>query len=135
MTNIYLQQGVENATTTARHGADDAKKFMTTTSLQVNHLLVTNYDELSTHLGDMLSGTYNSLWIGNTGGVIWFYISLETTDVVINKLEIQANAHSLTQVANFADSLGQIQIDLSRMNEITTGLRVNASQLSDGNYW
>lgn len=57
VTNSYLQQGVENATTTARHGADDTQKFLKTTSLQVNHLLVTNYDELSTHLGDMLSGT------------------------------------------------------------------------------
>lgn len=58
VTNCYLQQGVENATTTARHGADDTRKFLKTTSVQVNHLLVTNYDELSTHLGELLSGTY-----------------------------------------------------------------------------
>lgn len=47
---------MENATTTARHGADDTQKFLKSTSLQVNHLLVTNYDELSVHLRDMLSG-------------------------------------------------------------------------------
>lgn len=59
VTNSYLQQGVENATTTARHGADDAQKFLKSASLQFNHLMVTNYDELSTHLGEMLSGMFS----------------------------------------------------------------------------
>lgn len=53
--------------------------------------------------------------------------------MVINELEVKSNAVSLTQVANFADSLAQIKTDLNRMNNITSGLRVNASQLSDGN--
>ncbi|XP_037044622.1 prominin-like protein isoform X5 [Bradysia coprophila] len=111
VTNSYLQQGVENATTTARHGVDDTQKFMRTTSQEVNHLLVTNYEQLSSHLKEMLS---------------------ETTDVVIDELEIRSKAHSLTQVANFANSIPQIKKDLNRMRDITNNLRLNASQLSDG---
>lgn len=111
VTNSYLQQGVENATTTARHGVEDTQKFLRTTSQQVDHLLVTNYEQLSTHLGDMLN---------------------ETADVVINELETKSKAYSLTQVANFADNIDQIKLDLGRMRNITTHLRLNASQLSDG---
>ncbi|KAG4077541.1 hypothetical protein HA402_002968 [Bradysia odoriphaga] len=111
VTNSYLQQGVENATTTARHGVDDTQKFLRATSQEVNHLLVTNYEQLSSHLKEMLS---------------------ETTDVVIDELEIRSKAHSLTQVANFANSIPQIKIDLNRMRVITNNLRLNASQLSDG---
>ncbi|KAJ6641812.1 Prominin-like protein, partial [Pseudolycoriella hygida] len=87
--------------------------FVTNFYLQhgVNHLLVTNYDELSTNLGYMLS---------------------ETSDVVINQLEVTSNATSLIQVTNFAESLDEIRIDLDRMRTITNGLRLNASQLSDG---
>lgn len=58
---------------------------------------------------------------------------VETADVVIDELEIKSKAHSLTQVANFADNIGQIKLDLNRMRYITNNLRSNASQLSDGN--
>ncbi len=63
-----------------------------------------------------------------------FFAFIETTDVVINELEVASKAQSLTQVANFADNLGQIQEDLARMRTITNNLRLNASQLSDGNF-
>lgn len=54
--------------------------------------------------------------------------------MVINQLEDESKAHSLTQVADFAESLDQIKRDFNRMQVITNGLRVNASQLSDGNF-
>lgn len=38
----------------------------------------------------------------------------------------------MTQLATFVETLPQIEKDLNRMKEITGGLRVNASQLSDG---
>lgn len=56
VTNSYLQQGVENATTTGRHGVDDTQKFLKTTSSELKHLLVTNYNQLSNHLNDSLRG-------------------------------------------------------------------------------
>lgn len=56
-TNYLLQQGIENATTTARYGVSDTQEFLRSTSLQSNHILVKNYDELADHLELMLMGT------------------------------------------------------------------------------
>lgn len=58
-TNYLLQQGIENATTTARLGVSDTQEFLRSTSLQSNHILVKNYDELTDHLELMLMGMYN----------------------------------------------------------------------------
>lgn len=55
-TNYLLQQGIENATTTARYGVSDTQEFLRSTSLQSNHILVKNYDELTDHLELMLMG-------------------------------------------------------------------------------
>lgn len=55
-TNYLLQLGVENATTTARIGVDDTRSFLQVTSLQQNHILVKNYDELTEHLELKLKG-------------------------------------------------------------------------------
>lgn len=52
--------------------------------------------------------------------------------MVITQLKEKSKAVSLTQLATFVDTLPQIENDLQRMKEITSGLRVNASQLSDG---
>lgn len=55
-TNAYLHQGIENATFTAREGVEDTQRFLRTTSVEANHLLNRNYEELSIHLTDMLQG-------------------------------------------------------------------------------
>lgn len=55
-TASYLQQGVENATTSARQGVDDSQRFLKSTSAEANHLLNQNYDELNSHLTLMLKG-------------------------------------------------------------------------------
>lgn len=52
--------------------------------------------------------------------------------MVITQLKEKSKAVSLTQLATFVENLPQIERDLHRMKEITAGLRVNASQLSDG---
>lgn len=57
---------------------------------------------------------------------------LDTADVVITQLKEKSKAVSLTQLATFVETLPQIEQDLHRMKEITNGLRVNATQLSDG---
>lgn len=59
---------------------------------------------------------------------------IDTANVVIDRLEEQSKAISLTQLAVFVETLPKMKTDLSRMKEITNGLRVNASQLSDGMY-
>lgn len=55
-TNYLLQRGIENATTTARYGVSDTQDFLRSASLQSNHILVKNYDELTDHLELMLMG-------------------------------------------------------------------------------
>lgn len=61
-----------------------------------------------------------------------FFFKSDTSKVVIDEFEETSNAISLIQLANFVDSLPLIRNNLNRMKEITNGLRVNASQLSDG---
>lgn len=104
--------------------------------MQVHHMLVTNYDELSVHLGNMLTGMCDFSWYHIKEEcflmIFFFLFCADTTDFVINQLEVTSQAVSLTQVANFAESLDETKIDLERMKTITNGLRVNASQLSDG---
>lgn len=62
-TNYLLQQGIENATTTARYGVADTQEFLRSTSVQSNHILVKNYDELTDHLELMLMGNARSTYI------------------------------------------------------------------------
>lgn len=56
----------------------------------------------------------------------------DTANVVIDRLEEKSKAISLTQLVAFGKTLPRMKEDLARMKEITNGLRVNASQLSDG---
>lgn len=56
----------------------------------------------------------------------------DTAEVVIIQLKEKSKAVSLTQLATFVETLPQIEKDLHRMKDITNGLQVNASQLSDG---
>lgn len=51
-----MQEGIEESTTTARIAAKDTNKFLDTTSKHIDHLLVTNYFELSQHLEKLLKG-------------------------------------------------------------------------------
>ncbi|GAB0098286.1 prominin-like protein [Sergentomyia squamirostris] len=111
VTNSYMQNGVENATISAREGVDDTRLFLKTTSGEINHLLVKNYNELSVHLHQMLN---------------------ETATVTMNRLDEASNAISLTQLNDFVQTLPQVKKNLERLKELTNTLRTNASQLSDG---
>lgn len=56
VTNSYMHDGVQNATTTARQGVEDSQRFLKTTSNEASHLLNQNYNELNNHLTFMLKG-------------------------------------------------------------------------------
>lgn len=56
VSNTYMQYGVENITTSARYGIDDAKLYLDTTSSQIDHVLNENYAELSKNLDTLLGG-------------------------------------------------------------------------------
>ncbi|XP_058457209.1 prominin-like protein isoform X3 [Malaya genurostris] len=110
-TNSYLQHGVENITTSARHGVDDTREFLQTTSRQISQLLDTNYQELSVQLKRTLN---------------------EASDIIIHRLEEESKAEKLTTLNEFIEQLPTIKQDLDRMTLLTKELRVNASQLNDG---
>uniref|UniRef100_A0A6B2E6D3 Putative conserved secreted protein n=1 Tax=Phlebotomus kandelakii TaxID=1109342 RepID=A0A6B2E6D3_9DIPT len=111
VTNSYMQQGVENATVSAREGVGDTRLFLKTTSEEINHLLVRNYNELSHHLHQMLN---------------------ETATVTMTRLDEASNATSLKQLNDFVQTLPQVERNLERLKGLTNDLRTNASQLNDG---
>ncbi|XP_062552385.1 prominin-like protein isoform X5 [Armigeres subalbatus] len=110
-TNSYMQQGVENITTSARYGVDDSREFLQSTSRQISQLLDTNYQELSTQLKQTLN---------------------EASDIIIQRLEEQSKAEKLNALNEFVEQLPAIEKNLERMTQLTRDLRVNASQLNDG---
>lgn len=56
-------------------------------------------------------------------------VLVDTANVVIDRLEEQSKAISLTQLDTFVKTLPKMKADLNRMKEITNVLRVNASTI------
>lgn len=110
-TNSYMQQGVENITTSARYGVDDTREFLQSTSRQISQLLDVNYQELNTELKKTLN---------------------EASDIIIQRLEEESKAEKLNTLNDFVEQLPAIKHNLDRMTLLTRELRVNASQLNDG---
>lgn len=61
-----------------------------------------------------------------------FSLFSDTASFVIDRLEEESKAISVTKLSMFVTALPQMKEDLQRMKYITNGLRINASQLSDG---
>jgi len=112
VTNVTLQHGVENATTSARYAVEDTRTFLKSTSYHIRHLLVNNYGELKESL---------------------FHTLDKTSDTVVNQLDKASNAISLQQLHNIVEALPEIQENLVEMNKITRDMQQKASQLNDGN--
>lgn len=110
-TNSYMQHGVENITTSARHGVGDTREFLQMTSRQISQLLVVNYQELNTELKRTLN---------------------EASDIIIQRLEEESNAEKLNTLNDFVGQLPTIRDNLDRMTQLTKELRITASQLNDG---
>lgn len=110
-TNSYMQEGIDDISTSIRHSRSDTKTFLQTTSEEIYHLLVNNFIELSQQLRQILS---------DTGGIVF------------EDLKEKSKAVSFRHLNEFVDHLPKIEKDLKRMKHITNELRVNASQLSDG---
>uniref|UniRef100_A0AAG5DE06 Prominin-like protein n=1 Tax=Anopheles atroparvus TaxID=41427 RepID=A0AAG5DE06_ANOAO len=111
VTNSYMQHGVENITTSARHGVQDTRLFLQTTSSHIDHLLNKNYQELNTDLKQMLN---------------------DASDNIIKRLEEESNAEKLTTLYEFVGKLPGIRESLQQMKQLTSDLRITASQLNDG---
>ncbi|XP_067648339.1 prominin-like protein isoform X2 [Eurosta solidaginis] len=110
-TNAYIQQGIESSTNRVRDGSIDTCKFLETTSEQIDHVLITNFKQLSIQLDNILR---------------------ETSTFIIRELEKKSMAVSLIYLTDFLEKLPQLRLKLQKMKSITNELRVYASQLSDG---
>lgn len=51
-----MQQGIENSTNRVRDASIDTRKFLESTSEQVDHVLITNYKQLSIQLDNIMRG-------------------------------------------------------------------------------
>uniref|UniRef100_A0A182NIR2 Prominin-like protein n=1 Tax=Anopheles dirus TaxID=7168 RepID=A0A182NIR2_9DIPT len=111
VTNSYMQHGVENITTSARHGVHDTRLYLQTTSSHIDHLLNRNYQELNNDLKQMLN---------------------DASDHIIKRLEEESKADKLTTLHEFVGKLPVIRQNLEKMKQLTSELRITASQLNDG---
>ncbi|XP_058121237.1 prominin-like protein isoform X2 [Anopheles coustani] len=111
VTNSYMQHGVENITTSARHGVQDTRQYLQTTSMHIDHVLNKNYQELNADLKAMLN---------------------DASDNIIRRLEEESKAEKLTALYEFVEKLPGIRKSLEQMKQLTSDLRITASQLNDG---
>jgi prominin 1 len=112
VTNVTLQHGVENATTSARFAVEDTRNYLKSTSYHIRHLLVNNYGELKENL---------------------FHTLDKTSETVVNQLDKASNAVSLQQLHKIVESLPEVQENMVEMDRIVKNLQKYASQLNDGN--
>ncbi|XP_052893942.1 prominin-like protein isoform X1 [Anopheles moucheti] len=111
VTNSYMQHGVENITTSARHGVHDTRLYLRSTSSHIDHVLNKNYQELNNDLKQMLN---------------------DASGTIIKRLEEQSKAEKLTTLYQFVEDLPGISKNLEKMKQLTSELRITASQLNDG---
>ncbi|XP_049293875.1 prominin-like protein isoform X4 [Anopheles funestus] len=111
VTNSYMQHGVENITISARHGVHDTRLYLKSTSSHIDHVLNKNYQELNNDLKQMLN---------------------DASGTIIKRLEEQSKAEKLTTLYQFVEDLPGISKNLEKMKQLTSELRITASQLNDG---
>ncbi|CAD7082319.1 unnamed protein product [Hermetia illucens] len=111
VTNSYMQEGIENVTTSVRYGVDDTGTYLDSTKSQINFLLTTNYVELEDNVESTL---------------------IAATDVLLTDLKNASEAISLDYLSGLVSKLPNISSNLQEMRVLTNKLRVDASQLNDG---
>lgn len=111
VTNQYMQDGTKELPTNVKTSLMDVKLFLTTTKLQINNILQTNFDELEINLNSILQASGR---------------------IVTEQLAEYSHAVSLTNLSDIVAGLESIKEDLKTMQTITRDLRTNASQLDIG---
>ncbi|XP_076680317.1 prominin-like protein isoform X5 [Andrena cerasifolii] len=108
VTNQYMQDGTKELPTNVKTSLMDVQLFLTTTKLQINNILHTNFDELEINLNSILQASGR---------------------IVTEQLAEYSHAVSLTNLSDIVAGLESIKEDLKTMQTITRDLRTNASQL------
>lgn len=63
-----------------------------------------------------------------------YFVVAGTSEIVFDELQNYSHAVSMTQITNIVESLPRIQENLQTLKNSTNELRVNASQLNDGEF-
>lgn len=108
-----MQDGTEELTGNLKTSVKDTGTYLNSTSDQINTLFVVNYNEFE-----------------NTT----FRILNSTSSIIFDELLSYSNAVSMTEVTNIVNGLPAIQNDLELLKSSTNAIRVNASQLNDGEF-
>ncbi|XP_020294345.1 prominin-like protein isoform X2 [Pseudomyrmex gracilis] len=108
VTNEYMQEGIKELPSNAKTSLKDVKLYLDATKQEIKTLLETNCKELEISLNNILQASGK---------------------IVTEQLAEYSHAVSLTNLNDIVAGLESIREDLRLMNNITQGLRTNASQL------
>ncbi|XP_076234166.1 prominin-like protein isoform X2 [Calliopsis andreniformis] len=108
VTNQYMQEGTKELPSNVKISLKDVKLYLSTTKLQINNLLKTNFEELEINLNNILQASGR---------------------IVTEQLAEYSHAVSLTNLSDIVAGLESIKEDLKTMQTVTRDLRTNASQL------
>lgn len=115
-----------------RVNVKDVDTYLASTNMQINTLLDTNYREFQSSLFNTLDSKRLVLDILLLIKDIFCFE--ECSDIVLEQLAEYSNATALTEVVNIVNGLAGIKDNLMFMKRATNELRVNASQLNDGEF-
>lgn len=106
-----MQEGIKELPSNAKTSLKDVKLYLDATKQEIKILLETNCEELEISLNNILQASGK---------------------IVTEQLAEYSHAVSLTNLNDIVAGLESIREDLRLMNNITQGLRTNASQLDIG---
>ncbi|XP_034243282.1 prominin-like protein isoform X2 [Thrips palmi] len=111
VTNEYMEKGVQELPNKTSNLVADTRLFLQNTQKEINHLLITNYNELSTALDQ----------------------SLQSSGEKMNRqLAEISHATSLDNLTQLVAGLGNIKSDLAEVSRLTDKLRSSARVLKIG---
>ncbi|XP_032594802.1 prominin-like protein [Drosophila grimshawi] len=110
-TNRLMDRGLENTKAAIRIASEDACTYLREVSNHVQHLLVNNYEEMDTHLSDILSNAHT-------------HIFLDLMDV--------SEANALFDLELILDNMKKAQKLLWEVEKLKRDLHFYGTQLRDG---
>lgn len=108
VTNEFFQDGLKNLPRNVRTSLDDVDLYINNTKLEINNLLIVNFNELDHTLNNILQAS---------------------GQIVKDKLGKVSKASVLVNLTNIVSGLGIIKNDLREIDNLTKALQDNALQL------
>uniref|UniRef100_A0A8D8QGB3 Prominin-like protein n=1 Tax=Cacopsylla melanoneura TaxID=428564 RepID=A0A8D8QGB3_9HEMI len=108
VTNENLEEGTHNLARELRTGLHDVDLYVNNTKVEVNHLLINNFNEFDKSITKILKAS---------------------GEIVKNKLGSVSKATVLTNLTNIVHGLAAIRNDLKEIDSLTRSLQTTAEQL------